>query len=172
MTNNTIPEIRSEAEVEKANGTKHIPIAVTIAFVLMFIGFFIYILYVNMKSDTKDKEIQTAQQPSAAVSPEQQLVNCLKIVKTDSSEMAFFNLGLAYVNNKMYGESIKIYKKVLTINPSNVTANNNLGFAYGCLSDWDNGIKYCQIALKLDPNFQLAKNNLNWMIGEKAKAGK
>ncbi len=188
MENNNIPEFKDEKNVniedvnknkaetedkiENVKKTNYASIIVTGFFILILIIFFIYVLYTNFKSKKTEQVVQTTQQQATAVSPELQLVNCLKVVKTDSSETALFDLGLAYINNKMYIEGIRIYKKVLKTNPNHVIANNNIGYAYGCINDFDNAIKYCRISVKLDPNFQLAKNNLNWFLDEKAKAGK
>ena len=99
-----------------------------------------------------------------------QLPDALINSKTDLSETSLFNLGMAYINNKMYKESIETFKKLLKLNHNNANANNNLGISYGGIKDWDNGIKYCQIAIDLNLDFQLAKNNLNWMKAEKLKA--
>ncbi|MEI8202979.1 MAG: tetratricopeptide repeat protein [Bacteroidota bacterium] len=151
---------------------KNVTIAVAILLILIPIVFIIIMLMGNDKSkqDQTDKTQQQTQEQN--VSPEQNLTNALKVCKTDTSETALFNLGKAYIDNKMNKEGVEIYLRVIRINPKNSIAHNNLGFAYGCMSDWDNGIKYCQISLDLDPNFQLAKNNLNWMKEEKKKASK
>lgn len=92
------------------------------------------------------------------------------IVKQKSpEETRLINLGLLYINQKKYKESINAYLKVLSINPNNTAAvYNNIGFAYGSLKQWDKGIEYCSKATYLNPNFQLAKNNLKWMQREKA----
>src|ERR1017187_6296669 len=78
-------------------------------------------------------------------------------------------LGMEYVNNKMYKESIETLKNLLSLNSNNAQAHRYLGYAYLCLKDWDNGIKYYQIALEIEPDNEGAKNNLKYMMREKVK---
>ncbi len=149
-------------------------VTILVAVLLLIIPIVVVFILVMGNGKPKTDPVEGNQQSQAAqtISPEQQLTEALKVSKTDTSETALFNLGKAYIDNKMNKEAIDVYLRVIQINPNNVIANNNLGFAYGCLSQWDNGIKYCQKALDLDPSFQLAKNNLNWMKDEKSKASK
>ena len=148
---------------------KYLPIAVVSILLLIPIVFIIVMLKGN---DEPASDPVTGQQVPPADPPEQRLVTALKSVKTDSSAASLYNLGLAFIDNKMYKEGVSAFIKVIKLDPQNARVGNNLGFAYGCLGDWDNGIKYCQEALNLDPSFQLAKNNLKWMQDEKAKATK
>ena len=127
---------------------------------LLFLIFGILILIpiifvISMFTESEKKEAPQTQE--VTVTPEQELVNSMKIVETDSSESALANYALALINNKMYKKGIEINLKLLKMNPNNNFAYNNIGFAYGCIGDWDNGIKYCQMAIELDPSSQLAK---------------
>ncbi len=151
---------------------RNITIAVASILLVVPIVFILILIFGNSKNNKGQTDPQQQNQQAQKVSPEEKLINALKISKTDSSETALFNLALAYNDNKMHKEGIDLFLKVVKINPKHVIAYNNLGFSYGCLGEWDNGIKYCQMALDLDPNFQLAKNNLNWMKDEKKKASK
>ncbi len=158
----------SAPENKKKNYFQMIMIGVLI---LIPVVFLIVWFFTGKDEPETGQQNTTTQTTQVTVTPEQHLVNALKVTKTDSSEAALADLGLAYINNEMYNESIETLKKVISLNPKNSIALNNLGVAYGCIKDWDNGIKFCQLSLKQDPNFQLAKNNLKWMQDEKQKAG-
>jgi len=170
---NEVNENSPASENKKKNYFQMIMIGVLILIPVVFL----IVLFTSKDEPKADQQTtttqttQTTENTQTTVTPEQHLVNALKVTKTDSSEAALADLGLAYIDNEMYKESIETLKKVIAINPNNSLALNNLGFAYGCVKDWNNGIKYCQMAVKLDPGFQLAKNNLNWMQDEKQKAG-
>lgn len=173
LESNEVNENNPASENKKKNYFQMIMIGVLILIPVVFL----IIFFAGKDKPAADQQsvttqtTQTSQTTQTQVTPEQHLVNALKVAKTDTSEAALADLGLAYIDNEMYKESIETLKKVIVINPKNSLALNNLGFAYGCIKDWNNGIKYCQMALKLDPSFQLAKNNLNWMQDEKQKAG-
>ena len=148
---------------------KYLPIVVISILLLIPIVFIIVMLKGN---DEPAPAPVTGQQVPSTDAPEQRLVTALKSVKTDSSATSLYNLGLAFIDNKMYKEGVAVFIKVIKLDPKNARVSNNLGFAYGCIGDWDNGIKYCQEAINLEPDLQLAKNNLKWMQDEKAKATK
>ena len=48
----------------------------------------------------------------------------------------------------------------------------NIGWCSAKLAQWDEGIANTREALRLNPNMEIAQNNLNWIIAQKAEAGR
>ena len=55
-----------------------------------------------------------------------------------------------YTDEKQYENAIKIYKKMIAINPKRATAYSGLGYVYGLRNDIDKEIEYYKISLRHD----------------------
>ncbi|MGZ3579380.1 MAG: tetratricopeptide repeat protein [Syntrophales bacterium] len=55
-----------------------------------------------------------------------------------------------YTDQKQYENAIKIYKKMIAINPKRATAYSGLGYVYGLKNDIDKEIEYYRISLRYD----------------------
>jgi tetratricopeptide (TPR) repeat protein len=55
-----------------------------------------------------------------------------------------------YTDEKQYENAIKIYKKMIAINPKRATAYSGLGYVYGLKNDVDKEIEYYKISLRYD----------------------
>ena len=71
-----------------------------------------------------------------------------------------------YLKDGEYEKCIKLYNKILSIDPNNLSALNNLGLTYMRLKKYKEAVGYFQKAVELDPNFNLAKNNLKWALNQ------
>lgn len=71
-----------------------------------------------------------------------------------------------YLKDGEYEKCIKLYNKILSIDPNNLSALNNLGLTYMRLKKYKEAVGYFQKAVELDPNFNLAKNNLKWAFNQ------
>ncbi|MBW1297139.1 tetratricopeptide repeat protein [Aquimarina litoralis] len=124
-------------------------------FSLLIIPFIVFIiLFSKSKSEVEEK---IKNDPVSTISKEEQ----------PKKENELIQLGINYMVNKKYNESITINLQVLTINQNNKIAHNNLCYAYGEIGQYEKGIKHCEKAITIDPNFQLAKNNLNALKAKK-----
>jgi tetratricopeptide (TPR) repeat protein len=55
-----------------------------------------------------------------------------------------------YTDEKQYENAIKIYKKMIAINPKRATAYSGLGYVYGLKNDVDKEIEYYKTSLRYD----------------------
>lgn len=79
---------------------------------------------------------------------------------------AYFNLGLAYSDAKMFPQAIKTYKKAAKINPNHGYTWNNLGAAQEGYGDKASALKSYEKAVKLNPLHAEAQNNRGAVYSE------
>jgi protein O-GlcNAc transferase len=99
-------------------------------------------------------------------------------VHTDTSNLPvadaqfenYLSLGLVFLNDKKWDESIRVFEGALKINPASAVALNNLGIAWCQKGDFNKGSVFFKQALDAKPDFQLAKNNLQWALTELGKS--
>ena len=73
---------------------------------------------------------------------------------------AYKNLGAFYEKNNRIKESLKIFNKLLTMNPADPVLNSNIGLLYNKSNQIDLALKYLLKAVSLDPKCEEAQNNL------------
>ncbi len=72
----------------------------------------------------------------------------------------FHGLGLEYYNEGEYDSCIYASRKMLELDPNNISAYNNMCASYNQLKKWDKAIKVGEEGLLINPDNQLLKNNL------------
>ena len=77
----------------------------------------------------------------------------LKFVKSYPDNYSGWNiLGVCYRVLKRHGESLKIFKKLIKLDPSNIAAYTNLANIHGDRGEIDESIYYYKKALEINPN--------------------
>lgn len=99
------------------------------------------------------------------------LEQMLAQVEKEPTAENYFRLGLLYLGNKQYPESIHANRKAIELKKDFADAYNNIGAAYGEMKMWEAQISACEEALKIDPGHQLARNNIAWAKSQ-LEAGK
>lgn len=89
-------------------------------------------------------------------------------MKPDFKE-AYGNLGLAYLEKKMYDEAIAQFSKVIELDPSNFLAYANKGFAARMKGDIDEAIRSYEKAAEIKPEEYKYFFNLGELYYEKSK---
>ena len=82
-------------------------------------------------------------------------------VKQNPTSANLIELSLQQYNEGNYTACINSCKKVLELEPQNITALNNICSAYNSLKMYALAETYCKKAIEISPDFELAKNNLN-----------
>jgi tetratricopeptide (TPR) repeat protein len=72
----------------------------------------------------------------------------------------WFNLGIAYVDSRMFSKSIEAYKQAIRIKPGFAVAYNNLGVNYEVLGMKKEAIEAYKQAIRIKPDFAGAHDNL------------
>jgi tetratricopeptide (TPR) repeat protein len=87
------------------------------------------------------------------------------MIKKDSKEENYIELGKFYFMNNKFDEAIAEFKKVLELNPSNAEAFYNIGLIKE-VSNLSNEAKdmYSK-ALAINPDYKIARDRLNKLIG-------
>ena len=57
----------------------------------------------------------------------------------------------AYMRDKLYDNAIRIYRKLIELNPKKATYYSSLAHVYGLKGDLDRQIEYYRMSLKFDP---------------------
>ncbi|HMF17604.1 MAG TPA: tetratricopeptide repeat-containing glycosyltransferase family protein, partial [Gemmataceae bacterium] len=73
---------------------------------------------------------------------------------------AYFNLGMAFQSQELFGEAIVCYEEALTARPDFPEAHNSLGAALHKLGATDAALASFQQAIRCRPNYAEAHNNL------------
>ena len=81
--------------------------------------------------------------------------------------LAYNELGIAYLNNKMYKEAENIYRNALKIKPDYYSAYFGLAFVYEGQNKLDHAINSLEKALKLIPDSIEALNKLGFLYAKK-----
>ncbi|MCF8296935.1 MAG: hypothetical protein K9J13_05250, partial [Saprospiraceae bacterium] len=81
-------------------------------------------------------------------------------VKRNPTSINLIQLSLQQYSEGNYTGCIISCKKVLELEPQNVTALNNICSAYNAMKMYDLAEIFCQKAIEISPDFELAKNNL------------
>ena len=86
------------------------------------------------------------------------IANCYEelILLDQKNSVAWYNLGIAYFNQKKFNKAIDCYNKSLKIQPDNKYVLYNLGLLYQEMEDYDSSLKYYKMTLKIDPEFRYA----------------
>ena len=81
-------------------------------------------------------------------------------MKKNLTIIEVFNLALQNHKKKNYQVAIKLYNKILKINPNHVSAHNNLGLVFKALEENQKAISCYEKAIEINPNYANAHNNL------------
>lgn len=95
-------------------------------------------------------------------SPDVEIINLQKRIKTNPSPENYINLSLKYYERGDYQLVITTCQELLDKFPKNAAAYNNICSAYNQMKKWNLGAEACKKALEINPDYQLAKNNLKW----------
>ena len=79
----------------------------------------------------------------------------------------YLELGLAYYNENEYDSCVYASRKMLELDPNNLSAYNNICAAYNQMGKWNEAIKAGEEGLLINPDNQLLKNNL--AVSQKGK---
>ncbi len=89
--------------------------------------------------------------------------------KNNPSVNNYVDLSLEYYYEAYFDSCIYASKKVLDIDPNNVSAYNNICAANNQMQNWDASIAAAKEGLLINPDNQLLKNNLAIAVEAKAK---
>ncbi|MBW1753978.1 MAG: tetratricopeptide repeat protein, partial [Deltaproteobacteria bacterium] len=56
--------------------------------------------------------------------------------KSPHKDRPHVNLGLAYLNDRLYDDSLLEFEKALSVNPNNIEAMNNMGIVYSYIGKY------------------------------------
>ena len=92
------------------------------------------------------------------------------LIKFPDSEKINFNLAIVYDKLKDYDDAIKIFMKVMQVNPKNAEAYNYVGYTYADKGEkLDEAYDLVQKALKLDANNGFFRDSLGWVYFKQGK---
>jgi pentatricopeptide repeat protein len=74
-----------------------------------------------------------------------------KLAATNPTPDILNILADAYMKEKSYDKAIRVYRKLVELNPKKASNYSSLAFAYGMKGDLDRQIEYYRLALKYDP---------------------
>lgn len=103
---------------------------------------------VNYVSSSRDNFNKNAKNNSAPLPQDPEQNNTY--IKQDINY--YLNLANDYFNKQNYSSAIEYYKKVLSINPNYVAANENLGACYFRINKYDSALVYLNKAISVNPN--------------------
>lgn len=124
-------------------------------------------LIINWPPDGTVHEIKAGGSPLCAIVKNQTQNKKLALeeeVKRNPNSINLIALSLQQYFDGKYTDCINSCKKVLELEPQNVTALNNICSAYNSMKMYDMAEKYCEKAIEISPDFELAKNNLKVAI--------
>ena len=74
-----------------------------------------------------------------------------KLAAANPTTEVLNTLADAYMKEKQYEKAIRIYKKLIDLNPKKAAGYASIAYAYGLKGDLDRQIEYYRMSLKLDP---------------------
>jgi len=74
--------------------------------------------------------------------------------------LTYYNMGMNYGKLGQYKKAIKVYEKVITINPQDSYAYYNMGIDYGKLEEYEKAISSYKKVIELNPEDYQAYTNL------------
>jgi tetratricopeptide (TPR) repeat protein len=87
------------------------------------------------------------------------------MIKKDSTETDYMELGKFYFMNNKFDEAIAEFKKVLKLNPSNAEAFYNIGLIKEVSKLPNEAKDMYSKALSINPDYKIARDRLNKLIG-------
>ena len=64
------------------------------------------------------------------------------------------------MREKQYDKAIRIYRKMIELNPKKAAYYSSAAYAYGLKGDLDRQIEYCRMSLKFDPEDDVVYESL------------
>ncbi|MDR2437027.1 MAG: tetratricopeptide repeat protein [Endomicrobium sp.] len=87
------------------------------------------------------------------------------MIRKDSKEIDYMELGKFYFMNNKFGEAIAEFKKVLELNPSSSEALYNIGLIKEVSKLPNEAKDMYSKALAINPDYKIARDRLNKLIG-------
>jgi len=86
------------------------------------------------------------------------------VKKSPHKDRPHVNLGLAYLNDRRYDDSLLEFEKALSVNPNNIEAMNNMGIVYSYIGKYQKAEEAFTESIALERKNPNAYNNLGFLF--------
>jgi tetratricopeptide (TPR) repeat protein len=93
-----------------------------------------------------------------------------KLKQGTATAQEFYNLGCAFLEKRLYSDSMGCFKRAIEAEPDFAEAYNNLGFCYFQQNQFDVAIRQYKEAIRIKPDYVSALNNLGHAYEQKSQA--